>query len=483
MAPETSTRDDLPSGILSLILREATRVIGTNPDKKIIIYGAGVRGVVFYDALKQLGYKALYFVDAKADKTHFTDCCGLPVHDPMNIMYEDPDDILVVVAARSNAEQFNILNGLGLEYGVNYNSVFDAGLDNASCHVPCYDVLDFFLGYTRVTETPGFEVLSHKNGWTGQFDLKIMILGGSTSDPEVMDPMSWDDAELRKQHFGSWPRYLHEFLVNAGISHRIFNGGIGGYSSAQELLKFLRDSPCVKPDLVIVLNGINDGCAKYWHDGKYPKYHSHFASIESALRPLMAEKETGSVFKSVSYGLMSKNSRVEDWFENQRAIYALCKEFGIEFVSFLQPFGVHDPVFLSSCDVEFRTSWFLHNFFESLGALIVEYATHEKLNLQNMLAVYAPYVFSKESCDNGHFSFKFQKMEDFYAAASAISKENDFIVSIVDTFYGIPDAIYDTVHCTDKGNRLLAMRIYRELTSRGILERALTQASYGRNLV
>ena len=86
---------------------------------------------------------------------------------------------------------------------------------------------------------PGFYVL----GTREPDNFKIAILGGSTSDSDLY----W---------YRSWPEIFYEKYCRENIS--IFNGAMAGYNSAQELIKLMRDVVHLKPNLLIVLNGIND---------------------------------------------------------------------------------------------------------------------------------------------------------------------------------------------------------------------------------
>jgi hypothetical protein len=76
----------------------------------------------------------------------------------------------------------------------------------------------------------------------------IVTLGGSTTSGFY-------------QHFAdgyTYPYWLNEMASVAGF--RVINGGLGNYSSTQELLKLVTEVPRLKDDiaLVISLNGIND---------------------------------------------------------------------------------------------------------------------------------------------------------------------------------------------------------------------------------
>ncbi|NVN89001.1 MAG: hypothetical protein HXX11_00235 [Desulfuromonadales bacterium] len=473
MGPMTSTQSNMPDALMALIVSEARQLIQGKTEKSFIIYGSGARGIVFYEALRLLGYNAAYFVD-KAAKEGMT-ICGLPVYEPLKIMYENYNDIFVAIAAQSPTELITTLEGLGLEPEKHFGIIFDASL-NDGIHMPTANELDFFLGYGRSSEIPGFQLLSSKtsDACNCNQSIKIITLGGSTTDPDVMDLFEWNDDALQKSSHGSWPRHFQKILSNFGIDACIYNGGIIGYSSAQELLKLWRDGLSISPDVVIVLDGFNDGLSFLSHKN-HPKHHSHFAAIENVINPLLSHKTQCSdyhgietVYEQISYGIESSKSRWQEWHENHRIMSAFCKEFGIEYLAFIQPFGWHDCNYLASCDVVFRINSFLHNFFISAGQTIKDQLNNGSLNLVSLLQHFVSNAFSCETDQSKHFSIHNFELVNFFSQARTISKSSDFIIPIEDTFYGYPDIYCDTVHCTSKGNQLLADRIYRELANRGI---------------
>jgi hypothetical protein len=66
---------------------------------------------------------------------------------------------------------------------------------------------------------------------------------------------------------------LSKLLTADGYSGTIVNGGTGGYSSNQELIKLIRDGLEFKPDIVISYSGIND-MGKY-NELPYPMVHPY----------------------------------------------------------------------------------------------------------------------------------------------------------------------------------------------------------------
>lgn len=74
----------------------------------------------------------------------------------------------------------------------------------------------------------------------------ILTLGGSTTDGFFQDISTGD----------TYPYYLADFLAS---NYQIMNGGVGAYSSLQELYKVIRDAPRIDNlHTVISLNGVNE---------------------------------------------------------------------------------------------------------------------------------------------------------------------------------------------------------------------------------
>lgn len=499
-----TTRSNMVHDMMDLLLEEVNRVVpASRISKKIVIYGAGARGIVFYEILRSTGHAAAYFIDSNK---HGTEVCGIPVHEPMKIMGENFDELFVVIAADDPNQMTQTLKSFGLNPEIHIGQIFDhQSIDNGTVHTTPSRMIDFFLGYNRSynrsSDLPGFKCLDSNGKDFPEADmgrLKIMILGGSTTDPEIIDPLEWNNDKKRDESAGSWPRFLHELLNKDGIRNSIYNGGLGGYTSGQEVLKFIRDGLTLAPDMVIVLDGINDAASIYWHKDKYPKYNSYFRVYDDVINPLLLKNRSKSgaedydFFDSkfrlkdgISYGLESDISRADEWYSNQRMMNAVCKEFCIEYVSFLEPFGLNQSDYVDSCDVCLRTHYLLYYFFITWGQILNEYGTinhstnQHDFNLRELLSDYASKVFDWDADTKKFFVYRNKRMEDFYQNAKRFVQECDYIIDITDTLHGRPDVFYDNCHCTAKGNKIIAERIYHELKINGTLSRALAK-SHGR---
>jgi len=411
-------------------------------------------------------------------------------------MYENVDDIFVVVAADFTREMIETLKGLGLDTNTHMDCIFDRRtLANGTPHAGAIPMIDFLLGFNRSNDLPGFKCLGPDQQCvkSNPNELRILILGGSTSDPEVMDPAEWNDPKKRDESAGSWPRFLHELLNEREIENIIYNGGLCGYTAAQEALKLMRDGLTLEPDMVIVLDGLNDACCGYWHEKKYPKVHSYFKVLEDKVKPLLSNSQekmrsiVDTTIQDICYGIQSNVSASDEWYSNQRMMNALCREFGIEYMSFLQPFGLHLDEYIESCDVQYRTHHYLWRFFIDWGYELNGYgSTHNsgssrRMDIRGLLTDYWNFVFSYEADARKSFKIKNKLFEDFHLNAKEATQKCDYIIDIVDTLNGHADVIYDNCHCTAKGNKLIAERIYRELVGSGALNRAIARVAERKN--
>jgi hypothetical protein len=209
--------------------------------------------------------------------------------------------------------------------------------------------LDPHLGYAhdhdRAAERsglyiPGFQVYGDPNDIEA---VRIVTLGGST-----MDPFFDDDA--------SWPELLHTVLTERGDKVCVFNGGVAGYSSNQELLKFLRDGVALGPDIAIAFNGVND--MGYVHSkAEHPLVHRFqdrlfqdvaasrpptlFPNLITAVRSRISNdaSQPSDSITGVNYGLPNPISPAENWRRNQAAFERVAAAHGIQYLNVLQPIG------------------------------------------------------------------------------------------------------------------------------------------------
>jgi lysophospholipase L1-like esterase len=483
MSPQITTRLSMLEDLKSAMIEEINRILPQDLSKIIVVYGAGARGAIIKTILKLLGRKLSYFIDSDKNKQN-TSAWGIPVYHPDRIKKESINNIFVIVASDFSTEMVNTIESYGLKYGIHIATAFDRfRIYEGTAYTAPAPMLDFVLGYNRVSDIPGFKCLStFPLGKQNDNPLRIVILGNSTSDPEVADPLDWEDLSLKNKGCGSWPLYFHQLLNNHGVNNLIYNGAMSAYTSNQEVLKLIRDGLILSPDIVIVLDGINDISPAYWHKNKYAKVHSHFNKMNEKIRPLLATRkikiptiESTSYFEDICYGLESSHSVIDEWHNNHRIMKAICDEFGIEYIAFIQPGGFYHKEYLKSCKAEIRIHWLISHLFISWRYVVKTYESNfpEKLftdldlgdQLQYFLTLSFGYNVKKHNFDNE----KEDAAEKFYRGARKIASNCNYILDISNILNGHPDALFNGCHCTNIGNMLIANRIFQEIKNREII--------------
>jgi len=295
--------------------------------------------------------------------------------------------------------------------------------------------IDPHLGHARDPETidglgevPGFAVYGDDH--ESDQELRIFALGGSTTDPN--DP-------------NNWPKQLHEVLRSNGIEARVFNGGVSGYSSNQELLKMIRDVLPLEPDIIICLNGLNDLGFCQSVPG-HPMVHPY---QEALLRSITDKKpylfpSTSHVIGRLLNRLSISNKQVtgmnlgtsvqttpaEQWERNIRIMRAVAEEFGVEYICFLQPcmgVGEYSP-------------------------------TPEEEEM---------FRFSIENRKGNYIA----QITEFYQHTRETSSQLYFCTDLTNIMSGGTDLYRDARHPNAKGYRVIAEAVFVELNSRGMFDR------------
>jgi hypothetical protein len=190
---------------------------------------------------------------------------------------------------------------------------------------PEYTVYDPLLGYAvpvNSTSIPGYDIWPEQAS-PREAKIRIMALGGSTS--------WWPRC--------CWSKFLTDLCISSGKSAMVFNGGLGGYASSQELLKLLRDVEAINPTIILNLSGVND---YYWFHlcPDNPLVHKYQMSIGEYL------VENSSAFKSYQNGIHSNITPHQNWLRNIRLMKAICDELNYKIYTFLQPtlgYGDYNP--------------------------------------------------------------------------------------------------------------------------------------------
>ncbi len=233
------------------------------------------------------------------------------------LAYEDIDDVTVVVTERNRLSAQSvceILDQMGFSMeDHNYTTIYS----KASEYREQMKILtDCLVGH--VDNGNGRQQGYAVYGDNPETDLKILILGGSTSTDGHYRPLSW-------------PRRFHKKLQNAGYNVTVYNGSACGYDIVQEMLRLLRDGAYLKPDYVISMSGVNNIARKTRTNNQFCV--TTFIDWINILAP-------GKEFES---GVHGEESLYDFWYRNTKIMKMISEFYGAKFYSFLQPANIAKP--------------------------------------------------------------------------------------------------------------------------------------------
>lgn len=372
----------------NLLLDGVRKIIARYPDKRYIIFGAGEVGGGYYAAFRCLGYSVEYFVDTNKRKIG-TKYYERPVKSPECLLYEDKRQIVVILGLSDLEGAEKILTEMGFIKGENFSDV-----ENIECEKKA-DCFDVFLGFSRIDDIEGFKIVGKQGA-----GIRIITLGNSTTDYSM-------------SNLKSWPEFCHEILDARGIMNHIYNGGMGGYHSGQELLKLLRDGMVLKPDIVVSFSGINEA-STFWRNAEHPLIPNYLFK--------MVTEGIGNK-KNVVCGLEHSISASDNWLNNMRAMHAICEEFHIKFYAFLQP-----------------CVW--------TGRYKLQKVEEDIIRIR----------YRQE---------EFEIYNAFYQDAKKEISKYDYIIDLTNIFDDMSGIYYDRGHCNETGNEIIAQKIADVITAGG----------------
>lgn len=281
-------------------------------DKKIYIYGNGVIEKEFAKYLRLMDYDFGGFLVDEIEQGDNEN--KYPIQYVEEILYEK--DYYIWVYENKRVQK---LRALGLQYFKEY----ECNLWNWDITNGRKNVLDVNLGYnyTFNGKYPGIMVYGKEN----ENDYRIAVLGGSTTDG-AMYP------------FRSWPSLLYDALAEYGVT--IYNGGVCGYTSCQELLKLLRDMLALEPDMIIVYDGFND----YYANAQYPFAINYARQVYDYANGNVEDELVAINTNQVCLGIESYKNQFDNWLSNIRSMYAIASERNISFFSFCQPWFISKKI-------------------------------------------------------------------------------------------------------------------------------------------
>lgn len=243
------------------------------------------------------------------------------IKDVWELAYADIDTVFVIISETNKyklQDACELLEEIGFSLGdFNY----------AGVRVPSYEyknkrgaIADSLLGYSEYGEKTGFRVYGKENPG----DIKIVVLGGSTSN----------DGTFRGT---CWPKLLYKKMIASGMDVSVYNGAHCGNRVVEELLRLLRDVYVLKPDYVISMSGVNDS-SNFPVENRF--YMEHMRAKE--------EQDFGTEYFR---GLQLEESNFEFWLRMQKVMKAVTEAYGAKFMCYLQPmkFGKPDMSLFEEC--------------------------------------------------------------------------------------------------------------------------------------
>ena len=360
--------------------------------RKIAVYGTGTYAQNCCRILNLLDYEIDVFVESDEREEKVSGRRVLSVYD---LMYEQDSYYLYVCVTSEQYEAVvNELGQLGYQEGFDFRPAWGRGWSQ---------VFDPHLGYLPVTiesgkNYNGFVTFSAKN--RGK-KCKILILGGSTSDPYCIPVKSW--CEL-----------LRDVCIHNGFNVEVITGGVMGYASAQELIKLIRDGLSIKPDIVISYSGTND----IFERGDYPFLNTYQLG-------LCTEFDRADEGLMSSRGLKKEGtSAYQNWKINVCMMHAILKEFGIPFIAVYQP-----------------------NLWNKKGVLDAEEKVYKVLH-KSLLVDRAGYEKAVENAIAGRELIAIDE------------QENTWIKNLTALFDNVSGVYVDVAHCSLKGNAMIAEEVF-----------------------
>lgn len=218
-------------------------------------------------------------------------------------IYKSDSDIILVEDDRSargleeyglkEIEDYVLITHPNIDYHFNKKFIYDINLG----HI-----------YGAKRGKPEIFVIGRNN----EKDLRVLILGNSTSEPE-------------RNIFKSWPEILYQKYLKYAENITIYNCAERGYTSTQELIRLLRDGIHLNPSLIISYSGVCDVI--------YERYHGKSVFAFPNLCKVFHGIATNLVWEGEANG----NSVIENWLFNIRCMNAIAQVNNSDFISFIQP--------------------------------------------------------------------------------------------------------------------------------------------------
>lgn len=357
--------------------------------RKIVLMSEGVLGTFLMQTFEKMEIEVEKYLD-------FRKYGGRVLPEELQNKAEEYFIIVAIYSGHKRAVE-ELMKG-----GYRYN--IDCAVSSASVYVDEVDMVDPLLAFTRKQEVcPGIVAygdLKKEN------DLIILTLGNSTTDGSTAG-------------LNCWSYYLFtELSKRCKRNVVVYNGGFAGYHSGQEFLKLCRDGLDLNPSVVVSFSGVTeiDGSGttakgrKLVHKYQWRMWQNILGcpgAIPDSLHMRNLNKISAGVEETMSEGAV--------WINNERKMYAICREYGIHFIGCLQPMV-------------------------SLGCVLED-------NIKMLLD------------DMGVDEKFYDAQRHFLEEVTQGMKKYDYIKDLTMLFDGMDGMYYDSMHYTEQGNQVIASAV------------------------
>lgn len=263
-------------------------------EKTLEVYGIRVSGYVYKEASAELGIRDIY-----------------------ELVYEEIQDIYVlvndldIIERKEQIAVYDLLESIGFSISeFNYAGFHQVTTTDWRAHIQMIPdpLVGWSLSYGE-KDLPGIHVFGNMN----KDDVRIVVLGGSTSTEGVLRP-------------ASWVKQLHQKLISKNLSVTIFDCAGPDEDAFQELLRFIRDGVHLKPQCVISMSGVNNAIHRI-RNVENKANLNHMVQWYNTLAP------------DAPYvcGIPIRESAFTYWIRMQKIIKSVVEQSGGRYYCFLQP--------------------------------------------------------------------------------------------------------------------------------------------------
>lgn len=287
-----------------------TKQLQKSNGRKIVLISEGILCTYLRRTFEEMNVKLDKYYDVREMEGE--------IYLPQDLVHKEREYFIIVAIYTGHKKVVEELVNGGYCYNV------DCTVSATNVYTDEIDMVDPLLGYTRTGGIcPGIVTYGKLNG---KNDLAVLILGNSSSDSTF-------------GNLNCWGHYLFLELSKLCAERNvvIYNGAVSGYYSGQEFLKLCRDGVDLKPSIVISFSGVTEITTKAKGKKLLQKYQLRMWNSILGQPGIIPDSLHMRNMNKLSTGLEEMLSDEAAWIDNERKMYAICKEFGIKFIGCLQP--------------------------------------------------------------------------------------------------------------------------------------------------